>query len=90
MDPGNFDWMDVQSVFADETEKLECLEHGPDCSGVVEYRPSLSGTGMAIERCDFHWEKRLEKEDEIQERYPYNAPSDFDPSYAGERWDDDY
>jgi hypothetical protein len=23
-------------------------------------------------------------------RYPVHAPADFDPTYAGERWDDDY
>jgi hypothetical protein len=28
---------------------------------------------------------------EIAQRYPVNAPSDFDPSYAGEVWgEDDY
>jgi hypothetical protein len=38
---------------------------------------------------------RLEIQEGINQRYGHpdsdaGAPSDFDPSYAGERWDDDY
>jgi len=73
------------------TEELECLDsYNSSCVGVIELRPSLTGTGTSIPRCNKHWEDRLDKEERIRERYPYNAPSDFDPSYAGERWDDDY
>jgi len=66
-----------------------CLEHGPDCSGEVEYRMPLSGTGRAFPRCDAHWSKRLDEQDRINRTYPQTAPSDFDPSYAGESWDED-
>ena len=72
-------------------EPLECLEAGPDCSGPVEYRMPLSGTGRAFPRCDAHWEKRLDTQEQINQRYPDSPipPPGFDPSYAGERWDED-
>lgn len=80
--------------------QIECIDsHNPDpdpdpdnfCHGDIEYRPSLSGTGTPIPRCDRHWQLRLEREDEITARYPYHAPADFDPYYAGEAWgEEDY
>ncbi len=72
------------------SESVECLEHGADCAGAVEYREALSDTGRRFPRCDHHWDLRLIDQERIVARYPINAPSDFDPSYAGERWDDDY
>jgi|DEB0MinimDraft_3_1074331.scaffolds.fasta_scaffold13341_2 hypothetical protein len=71
----------------------DCLEYGSgDCAGAVEYRMSLTGSGMAFERCDFHWDLRLQREEELRRDYPDSpfAPSWFDPMDAGERWDDDY
>jgi hypothetical protein len=55
-------------------------------------RRSLSGTGTPIARCDSHWEKRLQKQEEHNKVYPDSptAPGWFDPMAAGERWDDDY
>lgn len=75
-----------------ETEILECLNDYGDgtCSGPVEYRMALSGTGRSFPRCDKHWSDRLDEQDRINERYPVLAPADFDPGYAGEHWDDDY
>ena len=61
-----------------------------DCQGPVEYRYPLSSSNRAFPRCDYHWALRVEAQQRIDERYPHNAPSDFDPSYAGERWDEDY
>lgn len=63
-----------------------------DCSGQVEYRMALSGTGISYPRCEHHWLERLERQAEIDRRYPDSPipPADFDPTYAGERWDDDY
>lgn len=76
------------------TEELECLDapdrHGITCRGPVEYRYPLSGTGRSFPRCEAHWEWRLDEDQRIRERYPVLQPSDFDPGYAGERWDDDY
>jgi len=68
----------------------DCLEGPEGCEGAVEYRMPLSGTGKAFPRCDKHWEQRLDKQEDINRRYPVNAPQDFDPSYAGEHWDEDY
>lgn len=70
---------------------MVCIErHKGNCNGETLPRMSLSGTGKPIVRCDTHWGLRLQLEDEINRRYPTQAPADFDPMYAGERWDDDY
>ena len=74
-------------------EQPECLdEHKGGCKGNVEYRSSLTGTGTPIPRCDKHWEERLDKEDELRSEYPDSPipPAWFDPTAAGERWDDEY
>ena len=73
------------------SDEILCMDrHDAPCSGAIEYRMSLSGTGMSYPRCDYHWDARLTHEEGIRNRYPYHAPSDFDPSYAGETWGDDY
>ena len=77
-------------------DDLECLDglmnDRGECSGAVEPRQSLSGTGTPITRCDRHWSQRLEQHERDRERYPDSpfAPAWFDPLDAGERWDDDY
>lgn len=72
-------------------DPIECLDdHKGDCSGAVEFRMPLTATGKSFPRCDKHWDKRLDEQEKINQRYPYHAPADFDPSYAGERWDDEY
>jgi hypothetical protein len=69
----------------------KCIDHyDGDCAGDTELRWPLSGTGISYPRCDHHWILRCEMEDKLRERYPYHAPSDFDPAYAGETWGDDY
>lgn len=71
----------------------ECLEFSTGkCSGRVEARPSLSGTGTPIARCDAHWEEAVERDAEHRRVFPDSpiAPSWFDPAAAGERWDEDY
>lgn len=70
---------------------MECLNSfESNCKGAIEYRMPLSGTGRAFPRCDKHWDERLDREAEINFRYPTHAPSDFDPAYAGEHWDSDW
>jgi len=69
---------------------FDCLENGDGCKGRVEYRMPLSGTGKAFPRCERHWGLRLDRQAQIDRRYPTHAPADFDPSYAGEYWDADY
>ena len=77
-------------------EPLKCLDdydQGAECTGPTEMRYPLSGTGKSFPRCDGHWEKRLAKQQQIVERYaPFSdvPPAGFDPTYAGERWDEDY
>lgn len=74
------------------TTALKCLEQASsNCEGVVEFRESLSGTGLAIERCDHHWNLRLQKQEDHRQDYPdsSNPPTWFDPTYAGERWNED-
>jgi hypothetical protein len=71
----------------------ECLD-GPDgCRGEVFARSTLSGSGDAYYRCGRHYETYVDRVqpvmDEIRQRYPERAPADFDPAYAGERWDGD-
>lgn len=85
----NFDENGWEILTADQ-----CLEfHKGDCSGDVEYRYPLSGTGKSFVRCDSHWSERLDVQAGINQRYGFAdsamAPSDFDPTYAGERWDYD-
>lgn len=70
---------------------MECLDrHDGKCEGEVEYRMALSPTGKQFPRCEHHWGERLEEQERINERYPTHQPSDFDPLYAGESWDEDY
>lgn len=72
-------------------EALECLDdYGDDtCEGDVEFRMPLSGTGRSFPRCEKHWGERLDVQEGIDRRYGGVAPpSDFDPAYAGESWDE--
>lgn len=69
-----------------------CIDnYEDDCAGSVEYRFPLSATGRSFPRCDRHWAERLDAQEQINRRYPDSpfAPSDFDPAYAGESWEDD-
>jgi hypothetical protein len=70
----------------------DCLNGPQECSGDVDYRMPLSATGKPFPRCDHHWNKRLEQEEQHRTTYPDSpiAPDWFDPSIAGERWDEDY
>lgn len=62
-----------------------------DCGGPVEQRISRSGCTVSLkcENCHNRLQDRL---DQIQRDYPDSStpPSWFDPTYAGETWDDDY
>ena len=72
---------------------VTCIDEHPDnsgCSGPVEYRYALSGTGISYPRCDKHWDERCQRQEEINQRYPENPPSDWSPLDAGEYWSDDY
>jgi hypothetical protein len=72
----------------------DCIDadRGP-CAGEVFERPSLSGSGLAFARCEHHYIEYAERTqpiiDDINRRYPATAPADFDPTFAGERWDEE-
>lgn len=68
-----------------------CLNGPEGCQGAVEYRMALSSSGRSFPRCEHHWSLRLDEQERINRDYPDSpiAPSWFDPSYAGERWDSD-
>jgi hypothetical protein len=71
----------------------DCLDHGDDCNGAVEFRMPLSATGRAFPRCDHHWSRRLDWQEDHVRKYGVSdsdvPPAWFDPTYAGERWSED-
>ena len=76
-------------------EPLNCVDDyaangNRPCSGSVEYRAVPGGSGVA--RCVAHFDARMGRYENSIERYANSdvAPSWFDPSACGERWDDDY
>lgn len=72
-------------------EQLECADGpGRECEGPVTWNSLDPGVRPANPYCRGHWYARCRRDQEIRERYPYHAPADFDPMYAGEYWDDDY
>ena len=86
--------MPTESISTDDWQEIhdvtECLDYHMDsCDGAVEWRMALSGTGRSFLRCDRHWDMRLQYQDEINRRYPSQQPADFDPTYAGERWEEE-
>lgn len=81
--------MSDESNAREQDEPLQCIDGPDDCAGAVALR--WPGYGHRHwPRCEKHAEERVEREDTARERYPEHAPSDFDPAYAGERWDADY
>jgi hypothetical protein len=72
-----------------ELAEKDCLDYqAGGWAGGGEVRPPPSGNGRSFLRCHAHWSARLEKQQEINDRYPEQAPADFDPAYAGESWDE--
>lgn len=73
--------------------RTACLDsHREDdrCQGPVWFH-TMPGADTGFPRCDKHWNERLDRyegslEQEAQSPLP---PSWFDPTYAGERWDED-
>jgi hypothetical protein len=67
-----------------------CLNEGPDCQGQVEYHLNPDRDDLkAFPRCERHQAIRLNQAEETMRKYPTLPPSDFDPYYAGERWDEE-
>jgi len=69
---------------------LRCLQDGPDCEGKVEYHLNPDREDFkAFPRCEHHQRIRLAEAKRTLELRSDAPPSWFDPSYAGERWDED-
>ena len=73
----------------------DCLEYGHPtagpCRGPVAYH-AIGGRLRGFPRCDAHAERAWERHDNSTARWADSdiAPDWFDPTAAGERWDDDY
>lgn len=64
---------------------------GAECSGPVEYRLPLSGSGRSFPRCEKHWDERLDVEQGWRQRYPEQPPAGWSEDLAGEAWgENDY
>lgn len=83
----------IQFDELDDDEPLECLDdHGENtCRGPIEFHSVDPGRAVAFPRCEKHWGARLDSRENSIEKYENSdvAPDWFDPSFAGERWDED-
>lgn len=81
---------DFELVAERPTDPRECVNFGPDCRGEVDWFDP-SGRGRGAQRCGHHRDVRAEQYEDSIERYAYSAmpPSWFDPTYAGESWDEE-
>jgi hypothetical protein len=71
---------------------LRCLDRGgrSECSGPVEMRTTPDRTdGKHFPRCEAHFEARLAESARTADLRGDVPPAWFDPSYAGESWDED-
>ena len=75
---------------SEHDDDIECLEANEDCEGPVEWC-TVGSSLKAWPRCDYHFQRRLDRYEDSMERYADSdvEPDWFDPTYAGERWDDD-
>lgn len=74
-----------------EPEVIECLEQGPDCKGKVEWHLNPDKVDFkTFPRCEHHQKIRLDQAEKNLELLSDIEPGWFDPSYAGERWHEDY
>lgn len=76
-------------AFIGDVAGQPCIDESEFCRGAVLYREPLSDTRVSYPRCDVHWERRLDRERQLRQRYPQRPPVDWSPLDAGERWDED-
>lgn len=70
---------------------MRCIDTDSACVGEEFLYTSMSGATQSW-RCEGHYQTYVERLspiiEDINRRYPRQAPADFDPAYAGESWDD--
>ena len=78
-------------------EPEECLGFGDErvpCKGTVEYRWNGYNDGKSSLRCAAHGDAQIDRANDPNSVAKYAdsdvPPSWFDPTIAGERWDEDY
>jgi hypothetical protein len=72
-------------------EELICLDESPECAGAVEWTTTPDRDDFKhFPRCTFHHKKRLDAAERNRGWRSDVPPAWFDPTYAGERWDEDY
>ena len=81
-------------VYDDYGDPVECLDKRKGgCDGSVQFHLNpYSSSFKSYPRCASHAGTWFDSLESINRRYPDSsaAPSWFDPTAAGERWDDDY
>jgi len=74
--------------------EAECKKaHQGGCEGDVEWRMNPRTWGPWGAMCEKHYMERLDFEDDTNRKYgTYSSvpPEGFDPTAAGENWDEDY
>jgi hypothetical protein len=71
-------------------DDLTCIDGPAGCAGPVEWRTTSDRTdGKHFRRCEAHGAAREAKAGRNLELQSDVAPAWFDPSYAGERWEED-
>jgi hypothetical protein len=92
--PDRGDMADPNGPDLEPEYELRCLDDRDDdeCSGPVRRYFNGDPEGKTWPRCTLHQNEREVRKSHSIERYANSdiAPSWFDPSAAGERWDDDY
>jgi hypothetical protein len=72
------------------TDSNDCLDGPADCAGPVELRTTPDRSdGKHFPRCEHHFALRLDSAAKTADLRGDARPSWFDPTYAGERWDED-
>lgn len=71
-------------------DSLVCMDGPEGCAGPVEMRTTPDREDFAhFPRCEAHFERRLLESEKVLELLSPTPPAWFDPSYAGEHWDEE-
>ncbi len=83
---------DMWASAAERSPDIECLGDPDYCKGAVDYHWNGDPDGKTWPRCEWHQAQRVQQRENSIEKYANSdvPPAWFDPSAAGERWDDDY